>query len=153
MDRALELDSKKIFPLIQEFLESQKAVQLTITGNSMFPLLRHGIDSVQIGSPEVSRFQRGDIILYKRHKGQYILHRLIEKTDQGYFMAGDMETGLEGPIALEQIIGVVSCVYRGQISVKPDSFKWKCYTYLFKNRSFSRKVLVKLLSVFRPREL
>ena len=51
-------------------------VPLVITGNSMYPFLRHGRDTVYL--QKVQRpLKKGDMVLYRRKNGQYILHRIV----------------------------------------------------------------------------
>ena len=60
-------------PLLRERLEA--TVMLTVTGGSMLPLLAGGRDRVTLG-PVPERLRRGEVLLYRRADGSYVLHRL-----------------------------------------------------------------------------
>lgn len=70
---------EQLGPLLEEQLRGGFA-RLPVTGSSMLPMLRHGRDVVGLvpltGTPE-----RGDVLLYRRKDGQYVLHRMIRMED------------------------------------------------------------------------
>ena len=56
-------------------MEEAQTVPLIISGNSMSPFLVHGRDTVYL-SKITSPLKKGDMILYRRDSGDYILHRI-----------------------------------------------------------------------------
>ena len=86
---------------------------LTVTGWSMWPLLRHARDVVLLEDPQKRPPRRGDIVLFRRTAGEWVLHRVIGRTAAGsLIMNGDAQTWTE-LISPEQVRGVVSAVRRG----------------------------------------
>ena len=86
---------------------------LTVTGWSMRPLLRHARDVVLLEDPQKRPPRRGDIVLFRRTTGEWVLHRVIGRTAAGsLIMNGDAQTWTE-LISPEQARGVVSAVRRG----------------------------------------
>ena len=70
---------------LRELLDEQLAhgeALLPVTGNSMWPLLADGRDMVRLTRLD-RRVQRGDIVLYQRADGSYILHRVIRLSASG----------------------------------------------------------------------
>ena len=64
---------------LRELLDEQLAhgeALLPVTGNSMWPLLVGGRDMVRLARPDRCA-QSGDIALYQKADGSYILHRVI----------------------------------------------------------------------------
>lgn len=64
---------------LRELLDEQLAhgeALLPVTGNSMWPLLADGRDMVRLARLD-RRVQPGDIALYQKADGSYILHRVI----------------------------------------------------------------------------
>ena len=64
---------------LRELLDEQLAhgeALLPVTGNSMWPLLADGRDMVRLARLD-RRVQRGDIALYQKADGSYLLHRVI----------------------------------------------------------------------------
>lgn len=86
-------------------LETAGAADLTVTGNSMRPMLRPYHDMVRL-KPVDGMLQPGDIALYRRDNGQYILHRVIRLTTDGYLFCGDNQDELE-PVRHDQMVALV----------------------------------------------
>ena len=77
-------------PLLRERLEA--TVVLTVTGGSMLPLLVSGRDRVTLG-PVPERLRRGEVLLYRRADGSYVLHRLTGFGQDGTLVfCGDRQT-------------------------------------------------------------
>lgn len=106
------LSMNDMYPLITEVIESGGVFRLWPRGTSMMPLLRQGEDSVSLALPE--NVEIGDVVLYRRKNGQFVLHRIISKTDNGYTMCGDNQYILERDIAHSQLIAKVVGIYRGE---------------------------------------
>ncbi len=94
-----------LLPFLQEMLKDGKTIKMTVTGNSMMPLLRDRKDSVHLASPE--SLKKYDIVLYTNQRGEVILHRIVKKTKAGYMIVGDNQIGLDGPIDDPQITAKV----------------------------------------------
>ncbi len=109
--------------MIEETLAAGGSIKLEITGQSMLPLLREGRDSVELVKA-CGRLKKYDIPLYRRKDGTFVLHRVIGVRRGGYVMCGDHQCIKEYPVTDEQIIGVVSSVWRDgkQIDTKDASY-------------------------------
>ena len=107
----LRIPMEQLCPLLEEQLE-HGAARLPVTGSSMLPMLKQGRDVVRLvrlrGIP-VS----GDVLLYRRENGQYVLHRLIRmEGDENCLFCGDNQW--EGEIVpLSGVIARVDGVWRG----------------------------------------
>ena len=100
-------------------------VPLVITGNSMYPFLRHGRDTVYL--QKVQRpLKKGDMVLYRRKNGQYILHRILLAGDT-LTLVGDNQTTAEPDIQKEQVLAVVSAVRRQDKLLQPGDPVWDFY--------------------------
>ena len=100
---------------------------LIVTGGSMNPFLIQGRDTVYLSRLERPA-RRGDILLYRRDNGKYILHRVwrVEK-DGTLTIVGDAQTQLERGIRQDQIIAVVTAVIRKGQRMAPGSFWWEFF--------------------------
>ena len=87
-------------------LQNGGVANLTVTGFSMMPMLRNLRDSVLL-IPISKPLKPGDVALYRRDTGRYILHRVIKVTENGYLFCGDNQTELE-PVRQDQLIACVS---------------------------------------------
>lgn len=117
-----------LLPFISEAFKSNKSFKLNITGTSMKPLLVQGRDYVEIVKPELP-LNIGDIPLYRRRDGAFVLHRIVDVNENGYVMCGDNQYVLEPDIKDSQIIGVVKTICRDGRRFDVQSDEWyKKYT-------------------------
>ena len=86
-------------------LAERGRASLTVTGNSMYPMLRNCRDQVEL-IPVADRQKKTDIILYRRDNGQYILHRIVAMTQDGYVCCGDNQSEKEF-VRHDQLLAVV----------------------------------------------
>ena len=108
-----EYSLDEFIPLIREVIDSGGEFRLCPKGTSMLPLLRQGIDSVVLVAPRT--LKRGDVLLYRRANGQYVLHRLVRvRRDGSLWFSGDNHMTVEKGIVREQIIAAVTAVFRGE---------------------------------------
>lgn len=97
---------------IEQLLKDGSAVQLKPQGYSMYPLFVSGRDEAVIESYPVDRLRRGDVILYRRDQGILVLHRICRITADGFYLVGDNQTEIEGPLRPDQIRGKMTGVIR-----------------------------------------
>ena len=139
----------ELAPYIIHSLNENKAVKLTVTGNSMLPLFRDGKDNVII--KKAGSFKKYDIVLYQRQNGQYVLHRIISKGDDGFVFAGDNETVKEKGIHPSACIAVVTSFERSDETFKTDALWYKIYcriwVWFFPIRRTLGKVLMNFAKV------
>lgn len=130
-------------PVIQELLEEGKEVPLTVSGNSMAPFFIHGRDKVLL-EPAKDRMRKGDIAIFRRKSGQYILHRIyrVSKGNQ-YFFVGDAQTEIEGPIDREQIFGKVKAVCRKGKWLQQGDFWWEFFEHVWLHMIPARRLMCK----------
>lgn len=123
--------NEEYLPIIRELLEEGNEVPLTVSGNSMSPFFIHYRDKVLL-SPPGKILKKGDIAIFQRKNGQFILHRICRVTkDNQYFFVGDAQTQIEGPIARGQIFGQVTAVRRKEKWIKPGNFWWEFFEHVW----------------------
>lgn len=125
------LDTQEFLDMICELLDQgQTHVTIPVAGGSMVPFLHSG-DTVCLDLLHRPP-KRGDILLYQRQNGRYILHRLIRvRKDGSMIMAGDAQQELEilpGPQHLRAI--VTSARHKGK-PCDPGSFRWWVYAHVW----------------------
>ncbi len=101
-----KISLSSLLPFIEEAFERGATFKIPITGTSMNPLFYEKRDFVFIKKPEFP-LEVGDIPLYRRLNGQFVLHRIVGKDDYGYILCGDNQFILEYGITDKNIIGVV----------------------------------------------
>lgn len=103
---------EELFPLLSEQLKQGGSVRLTVTGNSMYPLFRGGVDSVVLTAAK--KIKKYDIPLYRRKDGSFVLHRVVREKNGVYTLLGDNQLLKETPIYADQMLAVVKGFYRGR---------------------------------------
>ena len=78
----------------------------------MYPLFHPGLDEAVIEAYPIHLLRRGDIILYRREQGILVLHRICRITSDGFYLVGDNQTEIEGPLRPDQIRGKLTGVVR-----------------------------------------
>lgn len=138
---------QSLMQLLQVQLQEGGRANLTVTGCSMHPLLRSHRDSVVLIPAD--KLKKGDIILYRRKSGQFVLHRIIQVEKQHYICSGDNQVMRE-PVTREQILAVVGEFTRKGKAYSVDHPGYRVYTwvwvelfclrkyYLFVRRHFAR---------------
>lgn len=98
-----QVDTAEYLSEIIEILRQGREVSIPVKGNSMAPFLRERRDAVLLGLFS-RKPNKGDVVLYRRSNGQYVLHRIFRRDkNQQYYMEGDAQNWVEGPIEREQI--------------------------------------------------
>ena len=97
---------QELGPIIAQTVRSGGTAELTVTGRSMLPLLLDRVSRVKLTAISEPRY--GDMVLYRRDSGTYVLHRLIRcNADGTYTMCGDGQTVPEPGLRRDQMIAVV----------------------------------------------
>jgi signal peptidase I len=140
---------KEISPLITETLQNGGEIILTVTGNSMCPVLHHGRDRVCLARCSGKPLKKYDIALYKRQNGKYILHRIIAVKRDGYVIAGDNQYVMEYPVLPHQIIGTVKGFWRKEKYISCDNFLYQAYCRIWVFIYPIRRILVRTWSYLK----
>lgn len=120
-ENAVFVTTSDFMPIIEERIGAGHSVELAVRGRSMLPTLKEGRDSV-ILSPINRELKRYDIPLYRRTNGRYVIHRIVDFSDE-YTMAGDNQHVLENNIKGQQIIAVVTAIKRNGRLIPIDNEK------------------------------
>ncbi len=145
---------------IEELLSRGESVQVAPEGYSMYPMFVPGRDQAILKRADTKRLKKGDVILYRRPGSILVLHRICKYTPEGFFMVGDNQIEIEGPLAKEQIIGVLTgFVRKGRaISVQNPVYVICAKLWLFLRpirrplqltAAFIKRVTGKLKRIFR----
>ena len=111
-------------------LEDTESVPLVISGSSMTPFLVHGRDTVYL-SKVAHPLKKGDMILYRRDNGAYILHRIYRVDGETYTLIGDAQTQLEPGVRQDQVLAVVNAVCRKGRILHRGNFWWDFFAQIW----------------------
>lgn len=90
---------------LEQLLQNGCILRLKPQGYSMYPLFIPNRDEALIEQVPISSFQKGDVALYRRTEGILVLHRIYRISPEGFYMVGDNQSHIEGPLAPEQLKG------------------------------------------------
>lgn len=117
------VDIHAYLPVLMDLVAQGQSVTLTITGSSMTPFLVHGRDQIRFQKPD-RPLRRGDMAFFQRRNGDYIMHRVCRVSPGGYYFVGDGQQAVEGPIAPDQVFGLITQVCRKGRWIGPGDFWW-----------------------------
>ncbi len=107
-------------------IASESGFVVTPQGNSMYPMLRDGRDSVRI-IPVQTPLRRGDLILYLRADGTPVLHRVRAVTERGLTICGDGQTVCEYGVSPDAVLGIVIGFWRGTRYTPVTALRYRMY--------------------------
>ena len=117
------LPTELLIESLLDLLKETEPVPLIISGNSMSPFLVHGRDTVFLSRVK-EPLKRGDMILYRRDSGAYVLHRICGVEGETYLLVGDAQTEIERGIRRDQVLAIVTAVRRKGKLLQKGSFWW-----------------------------
>lgn len=121
-----EVDTQEYVSVLKELVEEGHQVSLLISGSSMSPFLIHHRDTIYFKKPD-RELKVGDMVFYRRSNGKYVMHRIRRIRPEGFYMIGDAQTKIEGPLQREQIFGLVTAVERKGKLIRPGDFWWEFF--------------------------
>lgn len=124
------IDTNEYVSVLRELAEEGKMVSMLISGSSMAPFLCHNRDYIYFTKPE-RELKKGDMVFYQRETGQYVMHRIYKKKHGAYYMVGDAQTQIEGPLRAEQIFARIVKVKRNGKIIGPGDFWWEFFEHVW----------------------
>jgi hypothetical protein len=139
------IKANDLFPHVKELLKQEVRVRITVTGMSMYPFLRGNKDSVELKKTNFTDIKKGDIVLICRECGDYILHRVVKKDSSCFFIMGDAQQWIEGPLYPEQLQAKVAAIWRGNTRIDGSNIMLKLLTEAWDGLLPFRRMLIKIL--------
>lgn len=124
-----EVRLELLMPIMQEHLAAGRIVRFGPKGTSMLPMLRQGIDTVEI-SPVPATLKKYDLPLYRRESGQFVLHRIVTVGDT-YTCIGDNQFAFETGVKHSQMLALVTAFYRGDKRYSVNAWHYRLYCRLW----------------------
>lgn len=124
------VDTREYVSMLRGLVEEGNEVSMLISGNSMSPFLIHQRDTICFKKPD-RELKAGDMVFYQRKSGQYVMHRICRAKKEGYYIVGDGQNIIEGPVKREQIFAVITKVQRKGKWIAPGNFWWEFFARIW----------------------
>ena len=141
------VDTNEYVTVLRELAGEGRVVSMLVAGSSMSPFLCHKRDYIYFTKPD-RELRRGDMVFYQRDTGQYVMHRVYKRKKDGYYMVGDAQTQIEGPLRRDQIFARIIKVKRKGRIIEPGNFWWEFFEHVWIRIIPLRKVTEKLYSLW-----
>lgn len=138
-----EVNTQEYLTILHRLVEEGHEVCVPISGSSMTPFLAHERDTVCFQTPD-RPLRAGDMVFFQRRTGQYIMHRICRIKKDGYYIVGDAQSDVEGPIAREQIFGLVTRARRKGRWIGPGDFWWEFFARVWRRIVPLRRIVLYL---------
>ncbi len=142
------VETESFLTVLCELAEEGNRVCTVVTGSSMVPFLASGRDYAYLEKPR-GNLKKGDVVLFRRRNGAFVLHRIKSVKGSQYYLIGDRQYSTEGPVSREQICAVLTGVRRKGKELSDKSFIWFFFRKIWINTVFMRPLLFALYDVFR----
>ena len=127
----------------EDELKRTGALAFAVKGVSMRPLIKAGRDVAVVHATQAP-LDRFDVGFFKRDNGDYVLHRVLERTEDGYLFCGDSQTFTEA-VREDQVLGRMEGLVRNGAAVKLDGPAYRTYVALWCGLLPARMFLLKVL--------
>lgn len=124
------LDTTEYVTVLKELVNEGKELNVVVAGNSMSPFLVHERDVIYFKKPDRT-LKRGDIVFFQRKNGFYVMHRIWKKKPEGYYIVGDGQFEIEGPVQEEQIFALITGVCRKGKELGPGNLRWEFFEHIW----------------------
>lgn len=137
------LNTTEYVTVLKELANEGQELSLVIAGNSMSPFLVHERDLIYFKKPD-RPLKRGDMVFFQRKNGLYVMHRIWKKKPEGYYIVGDSQFEVEGPVQEDQIFALITGVCRKGKQLAPGDFWWEFFARVWIRIVPLRKYLIRL---------
>lgn len=135
---------EELLPVLKETVNAGGSFPFKPSGNSMKPFIRPGADSVRVVKADTVK--KYDIVLYRRDSGQFVLHRVMDISPEGFVMCGDNQWKPEPGITGDMILAKVSEICRKGRTVRCSSGMYMACVRVWCGLFILRKPYIKLKS-------
>ena len=138
----VKVPMESLYEVILLQLQNGGKATLVVTGVSMKPMLIEHRDSVLL-TPVTEKPKPGDIFLYRRESGTFVLHRLVGIMPEGYLFCGDNQCVRE-KVTQDQLLAIVSGFTRKGKQYSLKNPLYRLYVFMCVRLFFLRRTYIRL---------
>ena len=143
-DDPVLLPPEVLFSAMEELLKQGYDAEFTVVGNSMWPLLKNGRDTVILRTLD-SPLKKGDLVLFSPVKGRYLLHRVTRLGGDFFESTGDANFSSDGEFPVGCILGRVIVIHRKGKRISCKSLPYRLFVWVWMSLFPLRRPLLRLL--------
>lgn len=151
--KILTASMQELAPIISEVVQAGQEATITVTGNSMRPLWFHLQNNVTLTGCDPNRLKKGDVPLYRRADGRYVLHRIIRVHENTFDLAGDGQYTVEHGLEKFRVLAVTKGFTKGGRYYTVNNWIYRMYARIWMwalpIRKYLFAVYAKLKRVFK----
>ncbi len=133
---------------IEEQLEKDGYVMMLSVGDSMEPMLHQRCEQLLIEKAN-RELKNGDVVLYKRESGQYVLHRIVRNKKDTFVIRGDNRFNNE-IVPKKWIIGILKGFYKDDSFIDcEENAEYRLYVKTLKIKYPFKYVSMRFISIFK----
>lgn len=138
------IDTESFLSVLCELAQEGRTVSTVVSGGSMLPFLSGNRDVVYLEKPK-RKLRKGDVVLFRRTNGDFVLHRIKKIKSEGYYLIGDRQYDVEGPVKREQISAIMTGAKRKGKEITSRSPVWLFYSKVWISLVFLRPFAFRLV--------
>jgi signal peptidase I len=148
-DEGFSLLAPVIMELIEAVHEKGASFRFQARGHSMTPAIRNG-DVITVAPLKNIKVGRGDVLAFRHpDRPQMLVHRVLRKKGERYFIKGDNASEADGWIPAENFLGLITRVERQGMGLfwpnrSAPSFWSKKYLFFYPLWPPVRRIMVKV---------
>ncbi len=116
---------------IRTLISEGKTVSLTVKGNSMNPFIVNLRDRITLGPWKDEEIRKGCVALVKDTRGNYLVHRIINREGNTVTLLGDGNLGLLETATMDNVIGIMYSIDRKGRTWTRESLVWRFYSWIW----------------------
>lgn len=139
------IPNEVFFAWVESEIAEGNSVRFRMKGQSMFPLLRNGVDEVVLYPCMEEELQPMDVVLF-RYQGKHVLHRIFHREGGWLYLQGDGSFVAKEKCTTADVVGKVQKIIRpsgGMIGV--DEWRWRLLSRLWCGLGIFRNPCLRLL--------
>ena len=140
-----QIPNEVFFAWVESEIAEGNSVRFRMKGQSMFPLLRNGLDEVVLYPCREDELQPMDVVLF-RYQGRHILHRILRREGGWLYLQGDGSYVAKEKCTITDVVGKVQKIIRpsGKV-IGVDDWRWRLFSRLWCGLGVFRNPFLRLL--------
>ena len=131
---------------IEQCLKDIGFAVVSISGTSMWPLLKEGKSQVQLVSGRTKQLKKGDIVLYRRKDGTLVLHRIVKVGEKDTFLVcGDHQWKLDEQVEEDQILAAAQGFFMNGRYIDEKTWWYQLYKKIWTGNLMMRRCCLAFL--------